>query len=153
MLEVLASEPPEFRLPPATVSHTRSYLNANSLDPTDKALVFDAFLAFGEQRSCWITWPTAEMNRIQREVLERLLGGLNFFGRSEAWVSAALSPDEPPESAFMCSAAGGAFEPDFSSLAAKAAAVSGGHNSRSVFPSGRPTSSENRRRQESFPHM
>src|SRR5215469_15298664 len=41
LLEALSEAPPRFDLPPATASHTRSYLNANKTDPTDKNLVFD----------------------------------------------------------------------------------------------------------------
>src|SRR6266404_25375 len=46
VLVSLASSEPRFVLPAAVASHTRAYLSSNSTDPTDKNLVFDAFLVF-----------------------------------------------------------------------------------------------------------
>src|SRR5438045_287111 len=45
LLRALAAEAPRYRLPVATASHTRSYLNSNTFDPTEKSLIFDAFVA------------------------------------------------------------------------------------------------------------
>src|SRR5947209_20195295 len=46
VLETLAESNPQFTLPPAVATHTRSYLSANDKDPTAKNLVFDSFLVF-----------------------------------------------------------------------------------------------------------
>src|SRR5437899_6811763 len=40
VFEALAAQPPRFRLPEATMSHTRAYLSSNTEDPTDKSLIF-----------------------------------------------------------------------------------------------------------------
>src|ERR1700749_4948225 len=52
VLQALASAPPCFDLPEACATHTRSYLSANSKDPTDKNLIFDAFLVFNRSHAC-----------------------------------------------------------------------------------------------------
>src|ERR1041385_4080909 len=40
LFRALAMEAPSYSLPLATASHTRSYLNSNTLDPTEKSLIF-----------------------------------------------------------------------------------------------------------------
>jgi CRISPR-associated protein Csb2 len=89
-LRALAAEAPHFLLPKATTSHTRSYLNSNTLDPTDKSLIFDAFVAMNPGAACYMTWPHVELTVPQVETLERLLESLNYVGRSESWVEARL---------------------------------------------------------------
>jgi CRISPR-associated protein Csb2 len=88
VLEALALDPPRFHLPPAVATHTRSYLNANSKDPTDKNLVFDPFLVFDRPHGCYLSWPAIELSPRQRDTLGQLLANLNFLGRSESWVQA-----------------------------------------------------------------
>jgi CRISPR-associated protein Csb2 len=90
LLRALAVEAPSYRLPLATASHTRSYLNSNTLDPTEKSLIFDAFLAMAPKSSLFVTWPNVNLTPVQNELLARLLGGLNYLGRSESWVDAQL---------------------------------------------------------------
>lgn len=94
VFEALAAEPPCFALPQATTSHTRNYLNSNTLDPTDKSLIFDAFVAVSPRDACYLTWPHLELSVAQRETLERLLRSLNYVGRSESWVEARLFEGE-----------------------------------------------------------
>jgi CRISPR-associated protein Csb2 len=93
LLSALATSEPRFVLPPAIASHTRSYLSSNSEDPTDKNLVFDAFLAFDRGAVCYISWPELQLSEDQRAALEVLLRNLNYLGRSESWVDAALETD------------------------------------------------------------
>ncbi len=90
VLGALASEDPRFELPRATASHTRSYLSSNELDPTKKSLIFDGFVAFDSEAVCNLIWPNVELDGAQRQALAELLGCLNYLGRSESWVSAAL---------------------------------------------------------------
>jgi CRISPR-associated protein Csb2 len=97
VLEALASADPSFELPPATASHTRSYLSSNSWDPTAKNLVFDAFLALEPARECLICWPELNLSDEQRAVLSVLLENLNYLGRSESWVRADLTDRIPIE--------------------------------------------------------
>ena len=97
VLGELAREVPRFRLPAATTSHTRSYLHTNTFDPTDKALIFDAFVAVAEGARCYLCWDGVELTAGQRTTLATLLGTLNYLGRSESWVEAALVEHEQDE--------------------------------------------------------
>ncbi len=73
----------------AVAAHTRSYLSANSQDASDKNLVFDAFVAVARTSCCWVEWPV-ELTPDQHSILEELLAGLNYLGRSESWIAARL---------------------------------------------------------------
>ncbi|HET8550796.1 MAG TPA: type I-U CRISPR-associated protein Csb2 [Bryobacteraceae bacterium] len=88
VLEALASSAPRFMLPKAVAAHTRSYLNANTKDPTDKNLVFDPFLVLDPVHACYLTWPEVSLDEQQASTLDRLLRELNYLGRSESWVQA-----------------------------------------------------------------
>lgn len=90
MLDKLASEPPNFRLPAAGASHTRSYLHNNTFDPTDKSLVFDGFVAIDPEDIVSVIWPNVELNEIQQRDLRQMVRHLNFLGRSESWVEAEI---------------------------------------------------------------
>jgi CRISPR-associated protein Csb2 len=99
VLEALAESPPSFQLPRVVASHTRSYLSANKIDPTDKNLVFDPFLVVERPRYCYVQWPRLELPARGRETVALLLGHLNYLGRSESWVRADLW-DGPIEADF-----------------------------------------------------
>ncbi|MEO8662790.1 MAG: type I-U CRISPR-associated protein Csb2, partial [Bryobacteraceae bacterium] len=101
LFAVLAAADPSFTLPTASASHTRSYLSANSEDPTAKNLVFDAFTITIKNEPCFFSWPDVELTETQREALVRLLAGLNYLGRSESWVQASLH-DGPPRGNWRC---------------------------------------------------
>jgi len=94
VLQALAAEAPRFDLPKATATHTRSYLNSNTVDPNDKSLIFDAFVAMNPGSACYVTWPHVELTASQKETLSRLLESLNYVGRSESWVEARLHAGE-----------------------------------------------------------
>ena len=101
LLRGLAVEAPCYRLPLATASHTRSYLNSNTLDPTEKSLIFDAFVAMSPGASLYVTWPSLHLAAAQSELLGRLLRSLNYVGRSESWIDARLY-DGIPEEGIRC---------------------------------------------------
>jgi hypothetical protein len=44
--------------------------------------------------SMYVSWPNVELTAAQQELLGRLLGKLNYLGRSESWVDAGLHPGE-----------------------------------------------------------
>jgi len=94
-LQSLARQAPEFHLPAVTESHTRSYLNANSKDPTDKNLVFDPFIVLERSNECFLHWPDVDLSRAALETLNQLLANLNFLGRSESWVDAGVWQGQP----------------------------------------------------------
>jgi len=104
VLGALAATAPSFVLPSVVASHTRSYLPSNSLDPTDKNLIFDAFLAFNPKAACYVHWPEVRMDEQQVAILVRLLGGLNYLGRSESWIEARLDR-LPEEGQLVCAPA------------------------------------------------
>lgn len=101
LLVKLGSQYPSFSLPCATAAHTRSYLSSNDVDPTDKNLVFDAFLAFGPEAQCDITWPDLALSEEEQNALAELLRNLNYLGRSESWVRAALEHGEETKG-YLC---------------------------------------------------
>jgi CRISPR-associated protein Csb2 len=90
LFETLASKPPRFTLPRAVVAHTRSYLSSNTENPSDKSLIFDAFVALPPKAQCFLEWDVA-LTAEQRRTLSALLPGLNYLGRSESWVEARLA--------------------------------------------------------------
>ena len=90
LLRALAADAPGYRLPAATAAHTRSYLSSNKEDPTQKSLIFDAFVAMAPDASLFVTWPNLQLTGPQSELLGRLLGSLNYIGRSESWIDARL---------------------------------------------------------------
>jgi CRISPR-associated protein Csb2 len=101
VLEGLAAALPSFYLPPASATHTRSYLSSNAQDPTDKNLVFDSFLTFERDNQCLISWADLEFPDRTKEALSGLLAGLNYLGRSESWVQAELVQG-PQSVSFNC---------------------------------------------------
>jgi CRISPR-associated protein Csb2 len=84
---------PVFRLPPVAFAHTRSYLPTNKLDAADRKLVFDGFAVVHPAHPVLLGWPEITLAASAQADLGELLAGLNYLGRSESWVRAALLPD------------------------------------------------------------
>jgi CRISPR-associated protein Csb2 len=99
IFEALADTPPRFVLPAASTGHTRHYMPWYKKGPTDRTLVFDAFVAIdpGQSGAVHAIWPDATVTREQRALLERLLANLNFLGRAESWCEACLINDDQAE--------------------------------------------------------
>lgn len=86
----------QFRLPPATVAHTRSYLHANNpKKPFDKQLIFDAFVVIDRSEVLTIGIP-GEFSASVVEDMNLLLNGLSYLGRSESWVKARAYQGSDP---------------------------------------------------------
>ncbi|HVC32580.1 MAG TPA: type I-U CRISPR-associated protein Csb2 [Chloroflexota bacterium] len=94
LLEKLA-EPPEFRLPPATASHTRHYMPWEKSGPASTTLVLDAFLALDRTDQLVIRWSNVTLAAGERLALATLLDLLTYFGRAESWCRADLLDDPP----------------------------------------------------------
>jgi CRISPR-associated protein Csb2 len=90
LLAALASDPPLFSLPPASATHTRSFLSENNRDVSKRQLVFDAFVVLDKESSIIISWPNVELDEAQKKDLDELLSLLNYLGRSESWVAARV---------------------------------------------------------------
>lgn len=91
ILESLAS-PPLFFLPPAGTAHTRSYLSSNQKDPDAKQLIFDAFVVLEKGTKVRMGLENHLSGKSLADFQE-LLRELNFLGRSESWVKAAIGID------------------------------------------------------------
>ena len=89
-------QPVGFRLPPATASHTRSYLSSNEKDPGKKQKVFDAFVAVDRGERLLAAFD-ADVSEKLRAELDGLLAEINYFGRSESWVRARVVDGEELE--------------------------------------------------------
>jgi CRISPR-associated protein Csb2 len=92
ILRKLASRPPVFQLPPARAAHTRSFLNQNERDPAKKSLIFDAFVVLDPEVRILAGWPDVMLEGHEQSDLAELLGLINYIGRSESWVKAAIVP-------------------------------------------------------------
>jgi len=92
VFEALASEPPVFRLPEASASHTRSFLSQNDM-AGNKQLIFDAFVVVNRGSNLLMMWPNTDLTEDQRDDLDRMLGLMNYLGRSESWVAARVLSD------------------------------------------------------------
>jgi CRISPR-associated protein Csb2 len=88
LMAALASEPPQFYLPPANASHTRSFLSQNEKDVTKKQRIFDAFVIVPKGSSVLAKWSHFNLDEDQESDLNQLLSLMNYLGRSESWVVA-----------------------------------------------------------------
>ncbi len=82
--------PPVFKLPPATLAHTRHFMPWYKKGPGDKTLVFDTFIAVGTVAEIGVCWPDADLTPDETEALVRVLSRLNYLGRAESWCVARL---------------------------------------------------------------
>lgn len=73
------SEPALYRVPPASSGHLRHYV------PSEKGqrLLLDAFTLV--EGPLQLQWPKVELDQELLGVLDRLLSGLGYLGRAEAW--------------------------------------------------------------------
>lgn len=92
ILEALASAPPSYYIPPAVVSHTKSYLSRNERDPVAKTAIFDGFVALSPRSTLLMGWPDVHLDTVASTALDELLSLLNYLGRSESWIEARLVP-------------------------------------------------------------
>lgn len=93
LIESLAQELPEYALPAATHSHTRHYMPQFAAGKT--SLILDAFTAVGRDDPLIIVWPTLELPKDQRDLLDDLLAVMGYLGRAESWVEARRIAEVP----------------------------------------------------------
>ena len=86
LIDALAS-PPAFQLPAASQGHTRHYMPVAG-GKTSK--IFDTFVLVAREDPLIIAWPDVEFDASTRSLLASLLNVMNYFGRSESWVTARL---------------------------------------------------------------
>ncbi|WP_319409593.1 type I-U CRISPR-associated protein Csb2 [uncultured Desulfosarcina sp.] len=83
---------PSFYLPPASASHTRSYLNSNERNTFAQQLIFDAFVAVGKEEKL-LMGIDSDLSPDAVGDLNELLSELNYLGRSESWISCRAITD------------------------------------------------------------
>lgn len=97
LIEALAATPPRYRLPPASVGHSRHYMPVAEQGREVKTLVFDTWANVGDGLLA-VRWD----GRLDADALSlfgRLAENLSYLGRSESWVlgQAAGDDDTLPE--------------------------------------------------------
>lgn len=93
LLGLLADTAPDFALPRAGASHTRSFLRQGSENEKHKSLVFDPFVVVMPRDAIRVVWPSVVLSEPQKELLEILVTRLSYFGRTESLVDARLGDD------------------------------------------------------------
>ncbi len=88
LLGMLGTSAPRYRLPSATVSHTRSFLSKNEQDLQSKTLIFDGFVVLSSRATVLMGWPDLTPDSDFLDDLDELLSRLNYLGRSESWIEA-----------------------------------------------------------------
>ncbi|WP_373649408.1 type I-U CRISPR-associated protein Csb2 [Schlesneria sp. DSM 10557] len=91
LVEKLAP-PPCFSLPPASQGHTRHYMPQVN---DDRTKVFDTFVLLAPDEDIVAVWRDVDLSDAQRDLLDRLLGAMTYFGRAESWVCGTVL-DTPP---------------------------------------------------------
>lgn len=86
LLEALAGTLPHYRLPPASVAHSRHYMPLGVLERGREktTLVFDSWADVGDGRLA-VRWP-CEVDEEALAVFCALATHLGYLGRSESWV-------------------------------------------------------------------
>ncbi len=95
ILEALASEYPEFHLPPASTGHTRHYMPYNEGARERTTLVIDSFVAVCPGKPLFAVWPNLELSDQQHADLGAILRNMPYLGRAESWVDASLASGHP----------------------------------------------------------
>jgi len=87
LLDALASAPPpEIRLPENAIhAHSRHYMPSKG---GKRTLIFDAFARVAPDDPIVMAWPSLGLPDRERELLDVLLEGLGYLGRTESWVDA-----------------------------------------------------------------
>ena len=97
VLEAMASEHPEFRLPMASTGHTRHFMPVYEGTREGRDLVIDSFVAIRPGDPVFAMWPGLELASQQNEDLNNILRNMPYLGRAESWVEASLAAGCPGE--------------------------------------------------------
>ncbi|MBX3227164.1 MAG: type I-U CRISPR-associated protein Cas5/Cas6 [Labilithrix sp.] len=94
LIEALASTLPRYRLPLASIAHSRHYMPMATLEKGREktSLVFDAWADVGDGVVA-VCWDCALGERA-RETLGAIARDLPYLGRSESWVEGELVSDD-----------------------------------------------------------
>ncbi len=94
LLLKLACELPSYRLPSASVAHSRHFMPVGTLDKGRErtTLVFDTWANIGDDELV-ISW-NCELTTEELELFSQLVNCLGYLGRSESWIEAEILGDE-----------------------------------------------------------
>lgn len=87
LIDVLAAEPPLYRLPEGVHSHVRAFMPA----PMDKKLIYDAFLRFDRDAELIAAWPDTTLTAEQEALAAHLLERIGYLGRAESWAEGYIA--------------------------------------------------------------
>jgi CRISPR-associated protein Csb2 len=96
LLEKFAGVLPSYTLPPASVAHSRHYMPILGGKTT---LVMDTWANTGGD--LFVHWPL-DLSADEWGLLARLVGALNYLGRSESWIEGRLLAGDRPAPAPNC---------------------------------------------------
>ncbi|HVA89339.1 MAG TPA: type I-U CRISPR-associated protein Csb2 [Chloroflexota bacterium] len=85
----LASDVPEYCLPPAVHTHVRAFMPT----PSERKLVFDGFLRLEDGQEVVVLWRNVSLSPKTRELASLLLENLGYLGRAESWAEGRLAAD------------------------------------------------------------
>ena len=83
---------PRYRLPPASLGHTRHYMPLYGEGKSSK--IFDTFAAIDKEEQMIISWPDTKLEPGETGLLEDLLDKLTYLGRAESWIEAEIADGE-----------------------------------------------------------
>ena len=94
LIESLAESLPVYRLPPASVAHSRHYMPLGVFDKGREktTLVFDAWANVGDG-SLAVRW-SGDLDQEAQALFETLALNLGYLGRSESWVEGLAVGDD-----------------------------------------------------------
>lgn len=94
LIETLSATLPTYRLPPATVAHSRHYMPTGVLEKGREktTLVFDTWLEV-QGGVLAVRWDCS-LSSEAAAVLGKLVRSLGYLGRSESWVEADVCADD-----------------------------------------------------------
>ncbi len=96
----LGTQSPSYSLPMCVAAHTRHYMpdgdafhteNNKPVFGPNKTKVFDTFIHVAPGQWLTVLWPV-DLSADERQLLAELLASLNYLGRAESLVEAALLP-------------------------------------------------------------
>lgn len=88
LLEKLAKTLPVYCLPNAVHAHVRHYMPVREGAKDKNTLIFDAFARVLSEDELIVAWQEVELETEEQQLLDELLRGLAYLGRSESWVEA-----------------------------------------------------------------
>lgn len=97
LINKLAAVLPHYHLPDSSAAHSRHYMPLGVLDKGREktTLVFDTWANVGSGEVL-IHWP-CELDADELDLLDNLASALDYLGRSESWVEAQLTKENPAE--------------------------------------------------------